>query len=717
MQEEGRESTKMARQRLAQALGVGLLSVLLATLLWQLRILDFWEKRMWDMEVTVLAKPAPTTDRIRLIFLDQDSLDWGKKQGWEWPWPREVYAPVLDFCRRGGAKAVAFDVIFSEPSERIDQDAALGEAIRRTPSFVGTVFVGNQTGSATRWPDEIPSPGISLSVAASPHATTPFHMLRALFPIPEVATNATLLGTVFGNPDSDGIYRRLRPFSLFDGQVVPSLGLGAFLAASTNRSLTLHGNGFEIESRHNNLYLDRDGQAILRYRGVSKTHKTINVSGVIESELLMREGKTPLIDPAVFKNSYVFLGFTAPGLKDLRPAPMDSIYPGVEVHATFLDNLLAGDFMRDVPAWAAALAALLLSMGAAIAIRFGRHAWQNVLAFVLVIPTPASLGFAAYAIGYWLPVVFLLTAVSLAMTGSLVLNYAMEGRQKRFIKGAFKQYLSPVVIEELVQNPERLKLGGELRELSIFFSDIRGFTGISERLNPVELTALLNDYLTAMTDIIYAHGGTVDKYEGDAIIAFWNAPLTHDDHAILAVRTALECQDRLAELNPQFEQQIGAGLHQRIGINSGPVVVGNMGSKQRFNYTFLGDAGNLAARLEGINKQFGTSLLISEYTQRQLGDAIITREIARVQVVGRKEHVRVFEPMTPAIAKARREILDDFARALALYYAGNLDAAVSGFSRIESQDATAAAYVQRCRQLQTNRLEKDWTGIWSMTEK
>lgn len=707
----------MARQRLAQALGVGLLSVLLATLLWQLRILDFWEKRMWDMEVTVLAKPAPTTDRIRLIFLDQDSLDWGKKQGWEWPWPREVYAPVLDFCRRGGAKAVAFDVIFSEPSERIDQDAALGEAIRRTPSFVGTVFVGNQTGSATRWPDEIPSPGISLSVAASPHATTPFHMLRALFPIPEVATNATLLGTVFGNPDSDGIYRRLRPFSLFDGQVVPSLGLGAFLAASTNRSLTLHGNGFEIESRHNNLYLDRDGQAILRYRGVSKTHKTINVSGVIESELLMREGKTPLIDPAVFKNSYVFLGFTAPGLKDLRPAPMDSIYPGVEVHATFLDNLLAGDFMRDVPAWAAALAALLLSMGAAIAIRFGRHAWQNVLAFVLVIPTPASLGFAAYAIGYWLPVVFLLTAVSLAMTGSLVLNYAMEGRQKRFIKGAFKQYLSPVVIEELVQNPERLKLGGELRELSIFFSDIRGFTGISERLNPVELTALLNDYLTAMTDIIYAHGGTVDKYEGDAIIAFWNAPLTHDDHAILAVRTALECQDRLAELNPQFEQQIGAGLHQRIGINSGPVVVGNMGSKQRFNYTFLGDAGNLAARLEGINKQFGTSLLISEYTQRQLGDAIITREIARVQVVGRKEHVRVFEPMTPAIAKARREILDDFARALALYYAGNLDAAVSGFSRIESQDATAAAYVQRCRQLQTNRLEKDWTGIWSMTEK
>lgn len=706
----------MGRQRLVQALGVGLLSVLFASLLWQVRALDLWDKRVWDVEVGLLAKPAPTTDQIRLIFLDQNSLDWGKKQGWEWPWPREVYAPVLDFCRHGGAKVVAFDVIFSEPSDRIDQDAALGEAIRRTPSFVGTVFVANQTGSSTRWPVEIPSPGIRLSVAAPSRTTTPFLMLRALFPIPEVATNATLLGTIFGNPDSDGIYRRLRPFSLFDGRVVPSLGLGAFLAASTNRSLTLHGDGFEIEPRHNNLYLDRDGQAILRYRGASQTHKTVNISGVIESELLMREGKAPLIDPAVFKDSYVFLGFTAPGLKDLRPAPMDSIYPGVEVHATFLDNLLAGDFMCDVPAWAAVFVALLLSLGAAIAIRFGRHAWLNVLVFILVIPMPAALGFEAYSMGYWLPVVFLFISVALAMTGTLVLNYAMEGRQKRFIKGAFKQYLSPVVIEELVQHPERLKLGGELRELSIFFSDVRGFTGISERLSPVGLTALLNDYLTAMTDIIYAHGGTVDKYEGDAIIAFWNAPLVQKDHAVLAVHTALECQSRLEELNPEFKQQIGAELHQRIGINSGPVVVGNMGSRQRFNYTFLGDAGNLAARLEGINKQFGTSLLISGNTRKQLDPGIVIREIARVQVVGRREAVTVYEPLAPSIAETRREIRERFAEGLVAYYEGDLDKALAVFSIIEDRDPPAAAYVRRCRHMQANPPE-EWTGIWTMTEK
>ncbi len=716
MQDEGRESTEMARQRLLQALAVGLLSVLFAALLCQVRILDRWENRMWDIEVGLLAKPAPTTDQIRLIFLDQDSLDWGKKQGWEWPWPREVYAPVLDFCRRGGAKVVAFDVIFSEPSERIDQDAALGDAIRHTPSFVGTVFVGNQTGSATRWPVEIPSPGIRLSVAATARTTAPFVMLRAQFPIPEVATNATLLGTIFGNPDTDGIYRRLRPFSLFDGRVVPSLGLGAFLATSTNRSLTLHGAGFEIEPRHNRLYLDRDGQAILRYRGASQTHKTVNISGVIDSELMMREGKVPSIDPAVFKDTYVFLGFTAPGLKDLRPSPMDSIYPGVEIHATFLDNLLEGIFMRDTPAWGALFAALLLSLGAALAIRFGRHAWQNVLVFILVMPLPAALGLAAYAMGYWLPVVYLFTAVALAMTGTLVLNYAMEGRQKRFIKGAFKQYLSPVVIEELVQNPKRLKLGGELRDLSIFFSDVQGFTGISERLSPVELTALLNDYLTAMTDIIYAHGGTVDKYEGDAIIAFWNAPLAQKDHAALAVHTALECQSRLEELNPEFQHQIGAELHQRIGINSGPVVVGNMGSRQRFNYTFLGDAGNLAARLEGINKQFGTSLLISGNTRKQLDPGIAIREIARVQVVGRREAVTVYEPQFSSTADTNRETWERFAEGLAAYYEGDLDKALDVFSTIENRDPPASAYVRRCRHMQANPPD-EWTGIWTMTEK
>ncbi len=703
------------QQHLLQALGIGLLATLLASALWQFGILNRWESSFWDAEVGWFKHPEKTTDQIRLIFLDQDSLDWGKKMGWEWPWPREVYAPVLDFCRRSGTKAVAFDVIFSEPSDRIDQDAALGDAIKRTPAFVGTLFVGNETGSATNWPTWIPESGIRFR-DHYPDQNNPFKMGQAMFPIPEVATNAAILGTVFGNPDSDGIYRRLRPFSLFDGKVVPSLGLGAYLAASTNRSLYLRESWFGINHRRIRMHLDGNGQSILRYRGGSKTHQTVNISGVIESELLMREGKPPLIDPAFFKDTYVFLGFTAPGLKDLRPSPLDSTYPGVEVHATFLDNLLAGDFMRDAAGWASFLLAFLLACGGAIAIRLGRHVWQNIIVFALLLPLPVLLGFLAYAHGFWLPVAFILAATLPSLTGTLALNYATEGKQKRFIKGAFKQYLSPLVIEELVQHPERLKLGGELRELSIFFSDIRGFTGISEHLNPQELTALLNDYLTAMTDIIYAHGGTVDKYEGDAIIAFWNAPLAQKNHAILAVHTALECQAKLVELNPKYKEQIGAELHQRIGLNSGPVVVGNMGSRQRFNYTFLGDAGNLAARLEGINKQFGTSLLISENTRKQLDDSLAVRKIARIQVVGRKEPVTVYEPMVPADAEARKDILIVFAQALARYTEGNLTEALSLFNSIEEKDAPAAAYVRRCQAMQSQP-QGPWTGVWTMTEK
>ena len=715
MQEAGRESSGSLRQHLLQALGIGLLSSLLATLAWQFKLLDRWESRFWDVEVGWFAHPETTTDQIRLIFLDQDSLDWGKKQGWEWPWPREVYGPILDFCRRAGTKAIAFDVIFSEPSEHMDQDEALGAAIRKTPAFVGTAFVGNETGSATNWPAGIPLPGIRFK-DHYPTLNNPFQMARAMFPIPDVATNAAILGTVFGNPDRDGIYRRLRPFSLFDGQVVPSLGLGAYLAASTNRSLYLRESWFGINHRRIRMHLDAHGQSILRYRGGSKTHKTVNVSGVIESELLMREGKPPLIDPSFFKDTYVFLGFTAPGLKDLRPSPIDSTYPGVEVHATFLDNLLAGDFMRDAAIWFSLILAFLLACGGAAAIRLGRHAWQNILVFALLLPLPILLGFLAYAHGFWLPIVFLLASTVPALIGTMALNYATEGKQKRFIKGAFKQYLSPLVIEELVQHPERLKLGGELRDLSIFFSDIRGFTSISEHLNPQELTALLNDYLTAMTDIIYAHEGTVDKYEGDAIIAFWNAPLAQKNHAILAVHTALECQAKLVELNPKYKEQIGAELHQRIGLNSGPVVVGNMGSRQRFNYTFLGDAGNLAARLEGINKQFGTSLLISENTRKQLDDSIAVREIARVQVVGRKEPVTVYEPMMPAEAETRKDILAVFAKALTSYYEGRLNDALSLFGSIETGDAPAAAYVQRCK-IMLSQPQIGWTGVWTMTEK
>ncbi len=706
--------TRAIAGRLLQGALIGLLAAAISLIVERNGWLERWEARTWDWRASLLCKPGKATGEIQLVFLDQNSLDWGARRGWSWPWPREVYGAVTDFCRRAGARAVVFDVIYSEPSVYgVEDDEAFAAALATTPGSTIAVFAGQTSGDATRWPSEAPEPAIELSVASNAVAAI-FSVPRATFPTPPIVSRARMLATVFGNPDSDGIYRRLRPLVLFDGRPLPSLGMGAWAAANSAPRIRIEARRIFAASQKA-VPLDRNGFAILRFRGPSQTHATVSIASVIESELRLREGGDSLVPLDQFRNKYVFVGFTAPGLFDLKSSPVAAVYPGVEIHATFLDNLLSGDFIRETPLLWRAVFVLALAILAGMALRAAASAAWTVAWFLLFLSLPPLAGLWYYAAGLWLPVVPALAAALPAMLCALVVNYATEGRQKRFIKGAFRQYLSPVVIEELVRNPERLRLGGEQRTLSIYFSDVQGFTGLSEALDPETLTALLNDYLTAMTEIIYAEGGTVDKYEGDAVIAFWNAPLAQEDHAIRAVRAALACQRRLAELRPVFRERVGRDLYARIGINTGPVVVGNMGSRQRFNYTFLGDAGNLASRLEGINKIFGTSILISEFTRRQTGEAIPTREIGLIRVVGRKEPVRVFEPLSPEQA-ADREKLDRYAQGLAAYYAGRFDEALRWFENGAASDPPSAAFAARCRELLAHP-PAAWDGVWSMTEK
>jgi adenylate cyclase len=322
----------------------------------------------------------------------------------------------------------------------------------------------------------------------------------------------------------------------------------------------------------------------------------------------------------------------------------------------------------------------------------------------------------AYLNGYWLPLVVPETAVMLTLVSAGLVYYNTEGRQKRFIKNAFQQYLSPAVIEKLIEDPERLKLGGERRQLSIFFSDLEGFTSISERLTPEELTSILNEYLSAMTEIIHEEGGTVDKYEGDAIIAFWNAPLSQPDHAVCCVKAALRCQKKLAELRPYFREKIQKDLKMRIGINTGAVVVGNMGSKTRFDYTMMGDAVNLASRLEGINKEFGSYTMISKSTLVEIGNAFPVRELSKVRVVGKKESVAVYEPMYEEDYRANKDNYDIFSQGLESYYQGNFEKALAFFKKIAEQDAPARSYIEKCQELMAKKPEP-WDGTWIMTKK
>ncbi len=707
--------------KLLRGVLIGLAGAILAIIPYFLGILDSWEQRTWDWRAALMAKPGKATDDIRLILLDGKSLDWGRKEsGLNWPWPKEMYAAVVNFCHRSGAKALAFDVLFEDPSGYgSEDDRRFGRAIADFGNTATSVALDDKDGSGgEHWPAGIPLPrfkvtGLRQWRLNADQKNRAFS--RATMPISEVAKNAAVLCNVTQNPDSDGIYRKIELFGLFDDQLLPALGLGNYMAASSDATLQILQdrvilNGISIP-------VDRNGSAILRYRGPAGTYKTFSAAAVIQSEIQLLNGESPNIkDPAAFKDKYVFFGMSAKGLYDLRSAAVAGVMPGVEIYATMLDNFLSGDFIQKAPPSLSVAVVFFIAIGCAlVAAKFSAPSVSIVIT-ILALSLPISMSLGAYQMGYWLPVVVMEIAVVLTIGIGLIVSYATEGRQRRFIKNAFKHFLSPDVIEQIIANPERLKLGGERKVLTIFFADLQGFTSISEGMDPESLTAFLNDYLSEMTDLIHAERGTIDKYEGDAIVAFWNAPLDVDKHAVRAVRAALRCQAGLADMQPRIRQQIGKDLSMRIGIHTGAAVVGNMGSHTRFDYTVIGDSVNLASRLEGANKQFGTFTMISDATCKLLHDEFAARELARLNVVGRSQPVVVYEPMFREEYERKKDTLDTFQRGLTFFYRGEFESALEVFISIGDADPSAAVYAAKCRECIENP-PSDWHGVWVMETK
>lgn len=704
---------RITSRPLAQALAIAIAATLAALLLYHANALNGIEGRLGDWRMRQLATPGAATDRIVTIIVDQTSLDQAESMfGLTWPWPREIYSHLLAFCQRGGAQAVVFDLVYTENSSYgVADDQTFAAALSNPPPAVIAVPLGLRMGTATNWPASIPPPIPQYSpLPGNLHCH--WHQTTASFPVPELAAAATTLGSVVSRPDEDAVFRSIPPFAILDQTLVPNLGVAAYLAVHPEASPQFSPRAINISSHQ--IPLDATGEVRLRYRGPSQTHRAYNATAILQSELRLQEGATPSIAPESLQDAYVFVGLTAPGLMDLKPTPMGKTYPGVEVHATMLDNLLSNDFYRTPHPTTLALLALGLALLAATTIRLQQRVTVGALAIPLFLLLPIGLAYPIDTLGIWLPVAPLLAAGTLASLGAILTNYALEGRQKRFIKGAFKQYLSPDVIEKLLHDPDGLKLGGEEKTLSILFSDVQGFTSISEKLSPQALTSLLNEYLTAMTDIILASGGTIDKYEGDAIIAFWNAPLDQPDHATRAVQAALSCQSKLADMRPDLLHKYGSELYARIGINTGPVVVGNMGSALRFDYTFLGDAGNLAARLEGINKQFGTYCLISQATQAALPTQCQTRTIATVRVVGKSQPVQILEPFLPDTYPD--DLLATFEKARRAFEQGDFPTAQRLFEQLAPQDPVAARYAKRAQASQQEP-PRNWDGILQLTEK
>lgn len=695
---------------------VCLVSAALAIVLWQGGWLYPWEAKTWDWRTKIMAGPGKATGNILLIKLDQKSLDWASQEyGWNWPWPREIYTAIISLCRRNGAKAVAFDVLFTEPSlYGVDDDRALAQSLGAYGKAAAAVTFNRSAAKLSPAAFKTPFHVSGLKDwLEKPETDLPvFNNIDR--PVPEVADHCAILGSVMHHPDPDGISRRVSLFTLVRDTAFPCLGLSVFIAAKPKTRFSIADHRFLADGHV--IPVDTSGRALLNFRGPAGTHQSVSAAWALQQEFRFREnGRRDSETEKLFRGKYVLFGFSAPGLFDLRSAPTDPVYPGLEIHATLLDNFLSNDFMQ--PLHSLVVIVLLITLCFFCTLLILRFSGVLILVpSVSAILLPPGLSLLFYKFGYWMPLVVMEVAGVLTLLFSLSVKYATEGRKKRYIKNAFRHYLSPHVINEIISHPEQLQLGGTRRTLSIFFSDLQGFTSISEGLTPEQLTDFLNDYLSEMTDIILEEDGTVDKYEGDAIIAFWNAPLEVPDHALRCVRAALRCQQKLAEMRPAFTERLGKEVFMRIGINTGPAVVGNLGSRSRFDYTMLGDSVNLAARLEGVNKAFATCTMVSEFTRRGLGDHFHFRELGRVAVVGRNEPVTIFEPMSQERARELSPVLKKFSESLSFFYRGDFIRAEELFNRTAREDPPAAKYAQRCRILIASP-PKAWQGVWEMTEK
>jgi adenylate cyclase len=637
------------------------------------------EAKSYDIRFRVRGHTAPAPE-IVIVAIDQATLE---RLG-SWPFSRLYYARMLDRLTADGAAVVGFDINFPKPDtksglqavqqarqayleqtpstrrssayladldrmeQEADADARLAEAIQRAGNVVlGYFFFPSR--EEVRFIDEEAQQEADGLLSFSSYSTQGVTDAQGNRPPPLAETfsgeegflaetNLTrfieaadfAVGYFNFVADADSVFRR-DPLTLAykgawqddaNGQLnfYPSLDvqiLRRYWRVPEHEAVLLYNKaGVEgVQLGEHRIPTDPEGRLLVHYQGGPFTYPHYSLADVVEGNFA----------PGTFRDKLVLLGPTALAVGDFGPTPFaESNHSGVEIHANVLDTILNQRFIHQGDREKLIDLALILLFGLVVGVVLVivRQAWTTPVALTLLV---AFLGFTYWAlIGFqvWLNLVIPASVLAVNFGGIAAFRVLFEERQKRKVRTAFQQYIPPGVISQLMKNPEQLTLGGEERELTIMFSDIRGFTALSERLSPLELTSFLNSYTDEMTDIIFRHWGTLDKFEGDAIMAFWGAPYEQDDHMVRACNAALEMGRRMDELRAQWRAEGKPDINVGLGMNTGRVVVGNMGSRKRFNYTVLGDPVNLASRLEGVNKTYSTRIIVSEFTYRQAGDAL-----------------------------------------------------------------------------------------------
>jgi adenylate cyclase len=619
---------------------------------------------------------SPQSVNKDIVFVEINDLSIRKLQEhfhMRWPWPRVAFGLVVEFLKRAPAKVVAIDVAFPEhdyveqysfddPNDKWsgpNSDANLTENVRKAGNVVllaDAVYLGLVGGgkdeNASAW-------------RGSPFHAGPVAEPRpvVLAPYQSLSNAAAALGHNFLVLDHDGTARRMSPFIVSDGKELPSLGVAAALVAGGFRpdDVGVDGQALRIGDRRIPLVARQveghdQWSMLINYRAPAlvnnaagelvRPYTTYDFRELFVSEQQILTGEKPGIDPAVFKDKIIFIGLTASGLLDVFGTPMSTdksgMMSGIQLHASVADSILANRFITPMSMRSRAVMNILLAIVVGLFAAFLPFSRAAAASIVLL---GAWTWFTVYQFhnGRWLGLARPLAAGGLALFFGTAYQYFIEGREKRKVSKLFGRYVSRDVYTQLMAHPERAELGGGRRDMTVLFSDIRGFTSVTERGDPEALVAQLNEYFSRMVAIVFRHHGTVDKFVGDMVMALFSAPVDDADHAEHAVAAAIDMVKELGELNRSWAARGMAQLDIGIGVNSGDMIAGNIGSSSIMSYTVIGDNVNLGSRLESLNKDYKTRIIISDATRTRLKTPYDVRPLGDVVVKGKSKAVAIYE--------------------------------------------------------------------------
>jgi len=689
----------------------------------------------------------PTTGDVVVVDLDEKSL----QEIGQWPWSRSVVGDMLLKIGAHGPRVIGLDIFFPEadrtsrsryvpyfekltgqklelPEEEADNDLVLCRAMEETPTIVGYVFLMPEKEDEPE-PDEDavrPCPQFSwTAVGDDAKLLRGSRIVRAREPvlnIPTIGDGAMSEGYFNMIPDASGMVRKVPLFMRFGNTLYPSLNLEMLREGlEETDAKPVFGELFgqyglnSVGVGEYTLPTDLDGQMWVNFRGRQKTFPYYSASDIIKGR----------VSPSEFKDKFVVVGTSAAGLLDLRSTPFDNAFPGVEVHANVLDNAIAGDAMRhDVMREKGIIMTLIIAGGLILtALLSYTGPIAGGVGGLLIL---AVVGIGNYSVFFLRNQLVGVTYSLVALLGIFIVvtlvNYFLEGRQKRVIRGMFSTMVSGDVLKYMEDNPGTFSLAGEQRQATMFFSDVAGFTTISESLTPADLVLLLNAYLTPMTEIIMDLQGYVDKYEGDAIMAEWGVPFPSEDHAQLACLAALEQQARLAAIREELYERFGHRLFVRMGMNSGAVSAGNMGSTRRFSYTVMGDAVNQAARFEPANKDYDTDIMMGASTYELAKDHIEARMLDKIIVKGKTEPITIYELIANKgdISDEKAEVVGLYHEALEIHWERDFEGAIVRLEKaltVDAKDGPCKALLARINGYKEAPPGDDWQGEYVRKSK